>query len=185
MSQPSPSLYADFTASSLLIAVSSFFLEAWYWSGVVSYAPSIGYLPVGIVPSSYGIDAPLVLSYLIAGMGIAIPFSLYTMNKHPKLLINVSTIALLLAGISPLLAPSTSVTTWYRFLIGASPLVSTLSAVGAVESLRDWRALIAFFVIFSLPGLSLHMATTSPHHIQESLPSSPTDWFQQAPIVVI
>ncbi|MGC8679314.1 MAG: hypothetical protein ACP5TH_05920, partial [Fervidicoccaceae archaeon] len=38
----SRSLYG--AASSLLIAVSSFFLEAWYWSGVVSYAPSIGYL---------------------------------------------------------------------------------------------------------------------------------------------
>ncbi|MGC8564154.1 MAG: hypothetical protein ACP5LZ_04595 [Fervidicoccaceae archaeon] len=167
--------------SGLISASIAFSLEAWYWKGVFTYSPNVGYLPVGIVSSLYDLESPWVVSYLIAGMGIAIPLSLYTMSKHPRPLVNASAIALIFAGISPLIAPSTSVATWYRFLIGVSPILSTMTAVGAVEVLKDWRTFFSFFLLFSLPGLAFsygyNLSMIYPRELREFpyalVPSSP------------
>lgn len=135
----------------LIGLITNFSLEAWYWGKPYSYAPSIGYLPIGLTESY---DARQVVDYLIAGYGLVLPLMLPVLVKYKRLYLNASVIALLLAGISPLIAPYSSVVTWYRFLIGIAPLASALSVVGLVDVTRDWRIVAAYYVVFSIPGLA-------------------------------
>ncbi|MEL9989885.1 MAG: hypothetical protein QXP98_04020 [Thermoproteus sp.] len=61
--------------------------------------------------------------------------------------------ALLLAAMSPLIAPYASVVTWYRFLIGAAPLLAPPTVVEFVEATRSWKAVALYLVILALPGI--------------------------------
>ena len=126
-------------------------LEIWYWRRPYSFVGVVGVLPPGLVVSY---DAPEVLSYLVAGYGLTLPLALIAMSKCRARYTTTATVVLLLAGISPLIAPHSSVITWYRFLIGAAPLISTLAAVGLAKVVRDWRIVTTYLLITSLPGLA-------------------------------
>lgn len=126
-------------------------LEIWYWRRPYSFVSTVGVLPPGLVASYEGDQA---LSYLVAGYGLILPLALIAMSKSRARYTTIVTIALLVAGISPMIAPFSSVTTWYRFLIGATPLVTTLATIGLVRATSDWRVLVAYLLIASLPGLS-------------------------------
>ncbi|MEL9989912.1 MAG: hypothetical protein QXP98_03885 [Thermoproteus sp.] len=126
-------------------------LEAWYWGKPIEYVSSTGlaYLP-GFVPS--GGQQGYVVSYLIAGFGLVLFPAIAAAFRHKKIYIAAATATLVLAGISPLIAPDTSVTLWYRFLIGAAPLMTILAAVGITDATKDWRAIAAYLIAFALPG---------------------------------
>jgi hypothetical protein len=79
---------------------------------------------------------------------------LIALAKHGKPYIASTVTALLLAGLSPLIAPYSSVATWYRFLIGVAPLASTLSIIGLVDSVRNKWITLLYLLIASLPGLA-------------------------------
>jgi hypothetical protein len=104
--------------------------------------------------------------------------------KAPYTVVNVvyvsaTFIVLLLAGVSPLIAPYSSVAAWYRFLVGAAPLASTLAAVGAVEAIRDRRLVAVYLLITALPGLGFTYGYNLMGFYVSSLhefPSSLTPW---------
>jgi hypothetical protein len=95
-----------------------------------------------------------VVSYLVAGYGLTLPLVLIALAKHWKPYIASTVTVLLLAGLSPLIAPYSSAATWYRFLIGAAPLASTLSIIGLVDYTRNKWITLLYLVIASLPGLA-------------------------------
>jgi hypothetical protein len=99
-------------------------------------------------------DYSEVVAYLVAGYGITLPLVLVVLAKYKKPYIASTIIVLLLAGVSPLIAPYSSVATWYRFLIGIAPLASTLSVIGLVDSLKNKWIILLYLVIASLPGLA-------------------------------
>lgn len=143
-------------------------LEVWYWRRPYSFVAAVGVLPPGLVASHV---ADEVLSYLVAGYGLTLPLAIVAMTGCKARYTTAVTVALLLAGTSPLIAPYSSVAVWYRFLIGAAPLVSTLAAVGLARVARDWRAVAAYLLIASLPGLAFaygyNWSTTYPRALRE------------------
>ncbi|MEM3104156.1 MAG: hypothetical protein QXD69_01480, partial [Candidatus Bathyarchaeia archaeon] len=54
---------------------------------------------------------------------------------------------------SPRIAPYTSVATWYRFLIGAAPIASTLAGVGIVKTINNRMFHILFIIFLMLLAL--------------------------------
>ena len=139
-------------ASGLVGLAANASLEIWYWRRPYSVVEVVGVLPPGLVVSH---EASQVVSYLVAGYGIVLPLALVAMAKHKRPYVTAAMAALLLAGVSPLITPYSSVTTWYRFLIGVAPLASTLSAIGLVEASRNRWVVLLYVLVASLPGLAL------------------------------
>jgi hypothetical protein len=168
--------YLTGAAAGLAGVIVNTLLEVWYWKAPYTVVGTY-ILPVGLVPA---IDAaPQTLSYLIAGYGFTIPLVLVAMSRHRKTYVSATFIVLLLAGVSPLIAPYSSVAVWYRFLIGVAPLVSTLAAVGAVEAIRDRRLVAVYLLITALPGLGFTYGYNLMGFYVSSLrefPSSLTPW---------
>lgn len=131
--------------------LSSVVLEIWYWRAPYSYIPQVGYAPPGLAVSG---EAYQVVSYLTAGFGLIIFPMLVALARYRRVYVSTALLALLLAGVSPVIASATSVVVWYRFLIGVAPITSTLAAVGVVVAIRDWRYVLAYLLLLSLPGLS-------------------------------
>lgn len=134
-------------------ALSNFALEAWYWRKPYSYVAAVGYLPPGLSLAT-ALDAQECISYLAAGYGLTLPLLVGVVFRHRRLYVNTVLAALLLAGLSPLIAPASSAVVWYRFLIGIAPLSSTLAAVGFTELSKSLKAAAVFMLLFALPGLS-------------------------------
>ncbi|MEM2075685.1 MAG: hypothetical protein QW705_06485 [Zestosphaera sp.] len=133
-------------------AVANALLEIWYWRRPYTISTVVGALPVGLV--STGLEAQSqALSYLVAGYGLTLPFVMIALTRRWRTYAGTAVLTLFTAGVSPLIAPYSSVTTWYRFLMGAAPLVTTLTAVGVVEALRDWRAVVAYTIVLALPSV--------------------------------
>jgi len=109
-------------------------------------------LPPGLAVS---FEHSQVVSYLVAGYGATLPLVLIALAKHGKPYIAYTVTVLFLAGLSPLIAPYSSVATWYGFLIGVAPLASTLSIIGLADSVRNKWVTLLYLVIASLPGLVL------------------------------
>ncbi|MEM1744116.1 MAG: hypothetical protein QXJ01_03635 [Candidatus Nezhaarchaeales archaeon] len=129
---------------------SSVALEAWYWRGL--YTPNIYFTvaPIGVV--SYSLSAASeVIGYLVAGFGLTLPFAILAIidKSSNTAFSKTGLVSLVAAGISPLLAPYTSVTTWYRFLAGSAPLVSSLAGSWIAKHVNDKRFHI-FFVLLLL-----------------------------------
>ncbi|ADG90856.1 hypothetical protein Tagg_0583 [Thermosphaera aggregans DSM 11486] len=133
-------------------AVVNALLETWYWRKPYSFIEAVGVLPPGLTVS---FEHSQVVSYLVAGYGVTLPLVLIALANHGKPYIASTVTVLLLAGLSPLIAPYSSVATWYRFLIGAAPLASTLSIIGLADSVRNKWVTLLYLVIASLPGLAL------------------------------
>jgi hypothetical protein len=130
-------------------------LEIWYWRKPYTPSPVFGIVPAGLV--SYSEDAsPMVVSYLLAGYGLTLPFAIAALLQQKEGWIYTETglAALMLAGVSPMLAPYTAAATWYRFLIGAAPIVSTLAATGIYRMSRDERFPAAYLMLVMIPGLA-------------------------------
>jgi hypothetical protein len=137
--------------SGLVGAVVNAFLEAWYWRKPYSFVEAVGVLPPGLTMS---FEYSQVVSYLVAGYGVTLPLVLIALAKHGKPYIASTVTVLLLAGLSSLIAPYSSAAAWYRFLIGAAPLASTLSIIGLADPLRNKWITLLYLVIASLPGLA-------------------------------
>jgi len=137
--------------SGLMGAVVNALLETWYWRKPYSFIEAVGVLPPGLTMS---FEYSQVISYLVAGYGVTLPLVLIALAKHGRPYIASTVTVLLLAGLSPLIAPYSSVATWYRFLIGAAPLASTLSIIGLVDSTRNKWITLLYLVTASLPGLA-------------------------------
>lgn len=139
----------------LIGLTASVVLEAWYWKRPYTSSAIFGVVPAGLV--SYSEDAsPMVLSYLLAGYGLTLPFAIAALLQPNGRTTYTKTglVTLMLAGISPMLAPYTSAATWYRFLIGAAPIVSTLAAAGVYRMSRDKRLHVAYLLLIMIPGLA-------------------------------
>jgi hypothetical protein len=137
--------------SGLMGAVVNALLETWYWRKPYSFIEAVGVLPPGLTMS---FEYSQVVSYLVAGYGLTLPLVLIALAKRGKPYIASTVTVLLLAGLSPLIAPYSSIATWYRFLIGAAPLASTLSIIGLIDSMRNKWITLLYLVIASLPGLA-------------------------------
>jgi hypothetical protein len=133
-------------------AVVNALLETWYWRKPYSFNEAVGVLPPGLAVS---FEHSQVVSYLVAGYGVTLPLVLIALANHGKPYIASTVTVLSLAGLSPIVAPYSSVATWYRFLIGAAPLASTLSIIGLADSVRNKWVTLLYLVTASLPGLAL------------------------------
>jgi len=134
-------------AGSMVLAV-SISLEAWYWGK--PYTPNVyfGVAPIGVVSYSASTMSE-VISRLIAGFGLLLPFALLALSdrsSNPAFL-KAGLASLTAAGLSPLFMPHTSVATWYRFLTGAAPLISTLAGSGMVRGIKDLRLKLIFILL--------------------------------------
>jgi len=146
--------YRGLTVGLIGLAASAMF-ETWYWKEPYTPSPVFGIVPAGLV--SYSEDAsPMVMSYLLAGYGLTLPFAIAALLQQKEGLTYTKTglAALMLAGVSPMLAPYTAVATWYRFLIGAAPIVSTLAAAGVCRMSGDERFHAAYLILVMIPGLA-------------------------------
>jgi len=135
----------------LIGLVANTVLEVWYWRRPYSVVEEVGVLPLGLVKS---FEYSQVVSYLVAGYGITLPLVFLAITRYKRPYVTSTITVLLLAGISPLIAPYSSVATWYRFLIGAAPLVSTLTIIGLADFLKSKWSVILYLIIASLPGLA-------------------------------
>ncbi len=134
-----------------LAAVTALLL--WYWRGLYTPNPYVGAAPPGIVAySNYLSTAAAVISYLAAGFGLTLPLAYIALAKPGRTYLKAALAALFIAGVSPLIAPYTSVTVWYRFLIGAAPLVMPL-AVAGLASLGNTRFAAAYLILVAMLGL--------------------------------
>ncbi|MEM2415177.1 MAG: hypothetical protein QXZ04_05210, partial [Thermoproteota archaeon] len=132
----------------------SVLLETWYWKQPYTPSKIFGLMPLGVV--SYSEPAfSEVLSYLMAGYGLTLPFVLLVIlsRESKALYTKISLIILVIAGLSPRIAPYTSVATWYRFLIGAAPIASTLAGVGIVKTINNRRFHMIFIIFMMLLAL--------------------------------
>jgi len=129
-------------------------LEAWYWQRPYTHNIYLGAAPIGVVSTSYDNTAPEVVGYLTAGYGLTLPLALIALSRMSRELryTRVGLIALLIAGLSPLIAPHTSAATWYRFLIGLAPIASTLAGAGLLLVTRDKRCTLTYLLLISLTG---------------------------------
>ena len=110
-------------------------LLLWYSKMPIRYNPYLGAAPPGVVYySNPTLTIQEVVSYFIVGYGILIPMALVAASRylHRKYYL-LSITVLFMAGLSPLIAPYTAITTWYRFMIAASPLLTPLAVAGAAE----------------------------------------------------
>ncbi|MEM3997153.1 MAG: hypothetical protein QXP31_08855 [Pyrobaculum sp.] len=130
-------------------------LEIWYWGRPIGYDVHTGTLKLPGVVTGPGQEGAVV-SYITAGLGLVLPPALVALSRHRMDYATAATAALLLAAASPLIAPYTSVTTWYRFLIGTAPLLMPLAAVGMAEATKNWKAAALYIAVLALPG---HMFT--------------------------
>ncbi|MEM0495106.1 MAG: hypothetical protein QXU72_07610 [Thermofilum sp.] len=130
-------------------------LELWYWGFTRLVAPS-EYTGVAFPGMAAYADVVAVTgeaaSYLAAGYGLTLPFAALALARPGLKYTKLVLAALMSAGLSPLIAPYTAVTTWYRFLIGAAPLASTLAAAGLVGATKDRRIIAAYLLLVALPS---------------------------------
>ena len=138
----------------MVSAILSIILLAWYARGFVWRNPFMGVVPAGVV--SYKISSvEESLAYLVAGYGLLIPLVLIGIRSC-GIYYRLAVIFLLAAGLSPLIAPKTAIATWYRFLIGASPLMIPLAFRG-IASTNIGKYLILYLIILIFPGLCFYM----------------------------
>lgn len=123
-------------------------LILWYYGRPANPSQYLGYVPAGIV-SNLG-QSSQVVSYLVAGFGVVLPLAVAGARGAGRLYL-LALLGLILAGVSPLLAPLSSVTTWYRFLIGAAPLAVPLAVRGALRA-GDRRGIAALSLLVIVPG---------------------------------
>jgi len=123
-------------------------LELWYWGVPFMEVPGVGTLPAGLV-SYFDVDASEVISYLFAGFGAVLPLALLSLLERDSrcTYCGIALASLFLAGLSPLLAPYTSVAVWYRFMIGAAPIASTLAGAWVAKSSAGWRFQLAYITL--------------------------------------
>ncbi|MEM1682337.1 MAG: hypothetical protein QXM78_06020 [Sulfolobales archaeon] len=135
------------SAGSIALAA-SVALELWYWGVPYTEVPGIGTLPAGLV-SYFDVDASEVISYLFAGFGTVLPLALLSLLERDSRCIycGIALASLLLAGLSPLLAPYTSVAVWYRFMVGAAPIASTLAGAWVAKFSGGWRFQLAYITL--------------------------------------
>jgi len=94
------------------------------------------------------------IGYLIAGYGLLIPFALIGVRES-GVYYKLATFFLFTAGLSPLIAPKTAIALWYRFLIGASPLMIPLAFKGAIT--LNTKYLVPYLIVLIFPGLCFYM----------------------------
>jgi len=162
-------------------------LEIWYWRQPYIVAPGIGVLPVGIVPFTG--DYSEVASYIISGYGLILPPALIVLFSERRKFIGVTVLGLMLAGASPLIAPYTSVTTWYRFLIAPAPIVAPLSVLGFSRALHGTRnafpAILLYLILSDLMGYGFVYAYPLTARYVYSLREFPSALTPSAPYVSI
>ncbi|MDW8083055.1 MAG: hypothetical protein RMI56_04555 [Sulfolobales archaeon] len=142
------------TTSGLASLATSAALEIWYWGSPYSDIPSIGRVPPGLV-SQPATSAPEVFSYLFAGLGVVLPLTILALadQRQGAAFCAVALATLTLAGLSPALAPYTSVALWYRFLIGAAPVASTLAGVYLAKQPRAPIVQLTYLAILASTSL--------------------------------
>ena len=99
-------------------------------------------------------EGSYVVSYLVAGYGVTLPLALIALAKYKKPYVTATITILMLAGLSPIITPYSSMVVWYRFLIGVAPLMSTLAVVGLVDVVKSKWIILLYILIGSLPGLA-------------------------------
>ena len=137
------------TVAYALSTLASAALLIWYAKTPVYSNTYLGAVPVGLVPNFS--DAAQVVSYFVAGFGLVLPLAFLGMDKANRVYQFV-VIGLIISGLSPLLAPYTSVQNWYRFLIQVAPLSIPL-AVKALSSHWSRGAVLVFSLMVILPGI--------------------------------
>jgi len=138
----------------MVSVILSIMLLAWYAKGFTWRNPFMGVVPAGVV--SYKMSSiQESIGYLIAGYGLLIPFALIGI-RGSGVYYKLAILFLFAAGLSPLIAPKTAIATWYRFLIGASPLMIPLAFKGA-ESIDIKKCLVPYLIILIFPGLCFYM----------------------------
>ena len=126
--------------------LTSIVLEVWYWRKPYTPNPYIGAAPPGFVATTLYSQAPYVIAYLFAGIGFLLPLALIAIDKYKPLYTTMALLTLLAAGISPLIAPYTSVTAWYRFFIVSTPILALLAGIALARHGRT-ASTIALIVI--------------------------------------
>nr|KJR73257.1 MAG: hypothetical protein TU35_06900 [Thermoproteus sp. AZ2] len=129
----------------LAAAAASAALEVWYWGGVSTPNPYVGAAPLGLSAySNYLPTAQGVLMYVAAGLGPGLALALIALAERRPLYISAALAAILLAGVSPAIAPYTSVVFWNLFLMQAGPLIAPLAGVALAEVKNKAAAALAF-----------------------------------------
>lgn len=171
----------------LLGLLASIALEVWYWRRPYTPSEYLGSLPAGFVSYfDYQGTSAEVIGYLTAGFGLTLPLALLALfslgsnggslggkGKGKGFYTKLGLATLLMAGTSPLIAPYTSATTWYRFLIGAAPIASTLAAVGASRAVRDGRFHAAYALLILITGLAFTYGSNATHQYVSALREFP------------
>ncbi|MEL9941103.1 MAG: hypothetical protein QXP97_08075 [Desulfurococcus sp.] len=137
-----------FTALAVITA-----LLLWYWR--ILYTPNmyLGAAPPGVVSYPvYTAAAGEVISYLVVGYGLVLPPALLVLTKPGYRYLKIAVVTLFLAGLSPLIAPYTAATAWYRFLIGAAPLMVPL-AIAGLTTYGEGRATVIYVLLFAVVGI--------------------------------
>ncbi len=137
----------------MVSAILSIVLLVWYAKGFTWTNPFMGVVPAGVV--SYKMSSIREsIGYLIAGYGLLIPFALIGIRES-GVYYKLAILFLFAAGLSPLIAPKTAIATWYRFLIGASPLMIPLAFKGATT--LNTKYLVLYLIVLIFPGLCFYM----------------------------
>mgnify|MGYP001772781023 CR=1 FL=1 len=140
--------------STTLAVITAFLL--WYWRAPYTSNGYLGAAPPGIVAyPMYITTAGEVVSYLVVGYGLIIPPALLALAKPGYKYLKAALATLFLAGLSPLVAPYTATTTWYRFLIGVAPLMVPLAVAGLTTYGRD-RVIAIYVLLFAVLVSRLH-----------------------------
>lgn len=125
-------------------------LLVWYAGGPVYSNAYLGAAPVGLVANFS--DAKEVIPYFLAGFGAVLPLAIAGLKKT-NWVYRAVTLGLILAAVSPLVVPYTSVTTWYRFLIQLAP-ISVPLAVAAMSKIGSRGAVVAVLFLIAVPGIA-------------------------------
>ncbi|MEJ5292201.1 MAG: hypothetical protein WHS82_01260 [Candidatus Methanosuratincola sp.] len=137
-------------------------LLLWYSGKPVYPNAYLGSAPVGLVANFS--DTSQVFPYFIVGFGAVLPLAAAGLRRTNGAYRAVF-LGLILAAVSPLVMPYTSVTTWYRFLIQLAPLSVPLAAF-AVSKKDSRAAAIALALLIVVPGVAFLSPTGSRYTTQ-------------------
>ena len=151
----------------VIVLVAIVALLLWYSKGPVWGNIYLGTVPPGLVSyRNVGTTVNEVFMYLVVGYGILIPPALLGLSTKKVFKLRyyiIATAVFLLAGISPLIAPYTSITSWWRFLISASPLLIPMVMLGLKSCRRELLAIYTILAVF--PGLFFGILNTEGYYI--------------------
>lgn len=146
-----------------LTLMASVGLETWYWQSVHASSAYFGAALIGVVSHDPSVASD-VIGYLMAGFGLVLPLAILALldESSSTTFSKVGLLSLMAAGLSPLIAPYTSVVVWYRFLAGAAPIASTLAGAWIGRHVKDVRfhaIFVLLLLVLALPYAYAYQGT--------------------------